>query len=67
MLPIHLDLGFKVFYFYEGFYFLVSILVGSWLVILRLKKARLRPEIFMDNFIWILAGAILGGRVHQFL
>lgn len=67
MFPIHLDLGFKVFYYYEGFYFLISILVGSWLVMLRLKKARLNPEVFMGNLTWILMGAILGARITHFL
>lgn len=67
MFPIHLNLGFKVFYFYEGFYFLISILGGSWLVSLRLRKARLSPQLFLDNLIWILVGAILGARISHFL
>lgn len=67
MLPIHLDLGFKVFYYYEGFYFLLSILAGSWLVMRRLKQARLDPEAFLGSLPWILLGAILGARISHFL
>ncbi len=67
MLPIHLNLGFKVFYYYEGFYFFVSILVASWLVARRLKNAKLEAGIFLDSIPWVLLGAILGARISHFL
>ena len=67
MLPIHLDLGFKVFHYYEGFYFFVSILVAALLVTRRLGTARLDVEVFLGGLPWILLGAILGARVFHFL
>ena len=67
MFPIHLNLGFRVFHFYEGFYFLLSIaaacLFGAW----RLAKARLDVQGFLDSVPWILLGAILGARVFHFM
>ena len=38
MLPIHLDLGFTQIYFYEGIYFLISIVLGVWWCKLRVEK-----------------------------
>lgn len=67
MWPIHLDLGFKVVYYYEGFYFLVSILAASVLIFHRLKKAGLDAGVFAGSLIWILLGAVLGARVFHFL
>lgn len=67
MFPIHLNLGFKVFYYYEGFYFLVSILAASWLIGQELKKAGLDAGVFLENLPWILFGAILGARISHFV
>jgi phosphatidylglycerol:prolipoprotein diacylglycerol transferase len=67
MFPLHLDFGFKVIHFYEGFYFLVSLLVGAWLVVLGLRKARLDAAVFLNNLTWVLLGAVLGARVFHFL
>ena len=67
MFPIHLNLGFRIFYFYEGFYFLLAIavacLVGGW----RLKRAGLDVDAFIDSLPWILLGAILGARIFHFV
>lgn len=67
MFPIHLDLGFKVIHYYEGFYFFVSILVASGLITLRLKRAKLEVGVFLNNLTWILLGGILGARISHFL
>jgi len=65
--PIHLDLGFKVIYFYEGFYFLIAILAAAVLTAYRLKKAGLGTTVFLDGLPLILLGAILGARLFDFL
>ncbi|WP_005032465.1 hypothetical protein [Holophaga foetida] len=39
MWPIHLNMGFKTAYFYEGFYFFVSILVAAVWIVRRLERA----------------------------
>jgi len=67
MHPIHLNLGFTVIPFYEGFYFLVSILVASWLAARQLRKAGLDTGPFLNNLSWILVGAILGARISHYL
>ncbi len=67
MWPIHLNLGFKVVYYYEGFYFLVAILGASILIVHRLKKAGLDAGVFTRSLIWVLLGSILGARVFHFL
>ena len=67
MWPIHLNLGFKVVYYYEGFYFLVSILVTSILIVHRFKRAGLDAGVFTRSLTWILLGSILGARVFHFL
>ncbi|MDR3669674.1 MAG: prolipoprotein diacylglyceryl transferase [Holophaga sp.] len=66
MFPIHLNLGFRVFYYYEGFYFLVAIGTAYLVAWKRLQRAGLDVRVFEDSFIWILLGAILGARVFQF-
>jgi phosphatidylglycerol:prolipoprotein diacylglycerol transferase len=67
MFPLHLDFGFKVIHYYEGFYFLVALLVGAWCVVLRLRKANLDPGVFLNNLTWVLLGGVLGARIFHFL
>lgn len=67
MWPIHLDLGFKVVHFYEGFYFIIAILTATVLAAHRLKKAGLGTAVFLDGLPWILLSAILGARLFDFL
>jgi phosphatidylglycerol:prolipoprotein diacylglycerol transferase len=67
MFPIHLNLGFRIFYYYEGFYFLIAIGTAYLVGWKRLKGLGLDVQVFEDSFIWIIAGAILGARVFQFL
>ena len=66
MFPIHLNLGFRVFPFYEGFYFVVAIGVACLVAGRRLAKAGLDVEGFADSILWILLGAVFGARVFHF-
>lgn len=66
MYPIHLDLGFRVFHYYEGLYFFVSILVAAILAVRALRKAGLDAGRFLDSLVWILLGAFLGARLFHF-
>lgn len=67
MLPIHLNLGFRVFYFYEGFYFALAILAGTQLAFRLLRAAGLSTGPFQDALAWILLGALLGARLSHFV
>lgn len=67
MWPIHLDLGFKVVYFYEGLYILIAILAAAALATHRLKRAGLGTALFLDGLPWILLCAILGARIFHFV
>lgn len=67
MFPIHLNLGFRTFYYYEGFYFFVAILVASFIAFRSLKKAGLDAYVFLDSLMWILLGAFLGARIFHFV
>jgi phosphatidylglycerol---prolipoprotein diacylglyceryl transferase len=64
--PIHLDLGFRIIYFYEGFYFLIAILVAGFLAARRLDKAGLGTAVFQEALPWILLSAIAGARIFHF-
>ncbi len=67
MFPVHLNLGFRVFYFYEGFYFLCAIGAAFLFAMARLKRAGLDREVFADSVLWILLGAIAVARIFHFL
>lgn len=67
MHPIHLDLGFRVFHYYEGLYFFLAILVAAVVAVRRLKRAGLDAARFLDNLVWILLGAFLGARISHFV
>ncbi len=67
MFPIDLNLGFKVFYYYEGFYFVIAILAAYVLAIRRVKNAGLEARLFEDTLAWALLGALLGARVSHFV
>jgi phosphatidylglycerol:prolipoprotein diacylglycerol transferase len=66
MFPLHLNLGFRIFHFYEGLYFFVAILVATLVAVRRLQRAGLAPGIFLDGLPWILLAAFLGARVSHF-
>ena len=67
MYPIHLDLGFRVFHYYEGFYFFLSVLAGALAAVWLLKRAGLDAARFLDALAWILLGAFLGARLSHFV
>ena len=67
MYPIHLDLGFRVFHYYEGLYFFLSILVAAFVAVWLLKRAGLDAQRFLDSLVWILLGAFLGARISHFV
>ena len=67
MFPIHLDLGFRVFHYYEGFYFLLAVL-GAYAVAWRnLDRAGQDPEVLAWSLPLILLGAVAGARAFHFL
>ena len=67
MFPIHLNLGFRIFYYYEGFYFFVAILAASLCAYRLQKRAGLDADLFLESLPWILLGAFLGARISHFL
>ena len=67
MFPIHLDLGFTQIPFYEGMYFLISIVIGVYLSYLRIKKHGGKVELFDSLVFWSIVGALLGARLSHYL
>lgn len=67
MLPIHLDLGFNQIYFYEGIYFLISIVIGVYLAYQRVKKYGGKVELFDGLITWSIIGALIGARLSHYL
>jgi len=67
MFPIHLGLGSKTLFFYEGLYFLIAILAGAIWSKLRLKKYDVDVMDFETGFFWTLIGAMVGGRLSHFI
>ena len=67
MLPIHLDLGFNQIYFYEGIYFLISIVLGTLWAYKRVQKHGGRMDKFEGLIVWSIIGALIGARVSHYL
>jgi phosphatidylglycerol---prolipoprotein diacylglyceryl transferase len=67
MFPIHLNLGFRTFYFYEGFYFLAAIVVAYIWASRRIRANGLSEERFDLGLIGAFVGLILGARITHFL
>ena len=67
MFPIHLNLGFRVFHYYEGLYFFTAILAAALLAHRRQRQAGLDANRFLDCLVWILLGAFAGARLFHFL
>jgi phosphatidylglycerol:prolipoprotein diacylglycerol transferase len=67
MFPIDLNLGFRVFYYFEGFYFLIAILTAYVLAVRRADRAGLDVPLFENAVVWGIVGAILGARLSHFL
>jgi len=67
MFPIHLNVYFKVLYFYEGFYFLISILVGLYWGRKRIQANDIDVEKFDSLIFWALVFAMVGARLSHFM
>jgi phosphatidylglycerol:prolipoprotein diacylglycerol transferase len=67
LFPIHLNLGFRVFYFYEGFYFMIAIVIGLVWAVRRIKKEGLNADRFINFAVFVMIGGILGGRLSSLL
>lgn len=66
MFPITMDLGFKVFPFYEGLYFAIAIAVGLIWSRRRVQAAQGNVDLFDRAIVWVLVGAIVGARLFHF-
>jgi phosphatidylglycerol:prolipoprotein diacylglycerol transferase len=67
MFPIDLNLGFRVFYYYEGFYYLIAIGTAYLLATWRVRRADLDGELFANAVAWGIVGALVGARISHFL
>jgi len=67
MFPIHLDLGFKQIYFYEGLYFLISIGLGVYVCYRWVKAHGGRVDLYEGLVTWAIIGALIGARLSHFL
>jgi phosphatidylglycerol---prolipoprotein diacylglyceryl transferase len=67
MFPIHLNLGFRIFYFYEGLYFFVSILTATAVGIAWIKKNKAYTDYFSNILFVGILFAVIGTRVSHFL
>ena len=67
MFPIHLDLGFRVFHYYEGFYFLLAVLGAYGVAWRNLDRAGQDPEVLAWSLPLILLGSVAGARAFHFL
>jgi phosphatidylglycerol---prolipoprotein diacylglyceryl transferase len=65
--PIDLNLGFRVFYYFEGFYFMIAILTAYVLAARRVARARLDVGLFENAVVWGVVAAILGARISHFV
>jgi phosphatidylglycerol:prolipoprotein diacylglycerol transferase len=67
MFPIDLNLGFRVFYYFEGLYFLIAILTAYVLAVRRVSRVGLDIPLFENAVMWGIVGAILGARISHFV
>jgi phosphatidylglycerol:prolipoprotein diacylglycerol transferase len=67
MFPIDLNLGFRVFYYFEGLYFLIAILTAYALAVRRVSRVGLDIPLFENAVMWGIVGAILGARISHFV
>jgi phosphatidylglycerol:prolipoprotein diacylglycerol transferase len=64
--PIDLNLGFRVFYYFEGFYFLIAILTAYVLAVRRVSRAGLDAVLFENTVAWAIVAAVVGARISHF-
>jgi phosphatidylglycerol:prolipoprotein diacylglycerol transferase len=66
MFPIHLDFGFIHYHYYEGFYFLISIVIGYLFARRRFISAGLTDHPSLENHIFVaLVFALLGAKLSD--
>ena len=67
MFPIHLNLGFRHFYFYEGLYILIAIVVAYIWAAKRIRKYGLSEDQFFRALVGAFLGLLIGARLFHFL
>ena len=67
MFPIHIDLGFHRFYFYEGLYFLIAIIVAYLWAGRRIRAYGLSDDQFTRALMGALFGMLVCARLFHFL
>lgn len=67
MFPFHLNLGFNTFFFYEGLYFLIAIVTGVVWSRVRVKREGIDVDQFDSFILWVLLGAVIGGRLSNYI
>ncbi len=67
MFPIDLNLGFRVFYYFEGFYFAVAVVTAYVLAIRRVARAGLDVVVFGNAVTWGIVAAVVGARISHFV
>ncbi len=67
MLPIHIDTSFTTIYFYEGLYFLISIVLGVYIIYRQIIKHGGKVEVFDGLVFWSIIAALIGARLSHFL
>ncbi len=66
MFPIHLNIGFKIFYNYEGIYFAIAIIIGYVMARKKTQKNGYEPETIDSLLFYSILGALIGGRLFSF-
>jgi phosphatidylglycerol:prolipoprotein diacylglycerol transferase len=67
MFPIHINLGFNTFYFYEGLYFAIALLVGIAVATFSLKREGIFNEEVEPLLFTSFIAALIGARISHFL
>lgn len=67
MFPFHLDIGFNEIYFYEGMYFLLSIVAAIAWIYHRVKKYGGRIDKFEGLVVWAIVAALIGARLSHYM
>src|SRR5512144_2498596 len=66
MFPFHIDLGFIHYHFYEGFYFLIAILLGYHLSKKRFVSAGLTDHPSLENHLFVaLIFSLIGAKLSD--
>ncbi len=66
MFPVHLNIGFKIFYNYEGIYFAIAIIIGYMMTRKKTQKHGYEVEKIDSLLFYSILGALVGGRLFSF-